>query len=99
MQEQDGQEVPLEYASRKLSDTERRWDTRERELYAIKYALEKWRDYLGLEKFVVRTDHNNLRYLATAHTGKAQRWALYLVRFNFDIEFLQGSQNNVADWL
>ncbi|EZG68594.1 putative retrotransposon protein [Gregarina niphandrodes] len=87
------------YTSRKLSDTERRWDTRERELYAIKYALEKWRDYLGLEKFVVRTDHNNLRYLATVHTGKVQRWALYLAQFNFDIEFLQGSQNNVADWL
>lgn len=31
-QKQDGQEVPIEFASRRLTDVERRWDTREREL-------------------------------------------------------------------
>ncbi|EZG56544.1 putative enzymatic polyprotein, partial [Gregarina niphandrodes] len=77
-QRQGDIEVPLELASRKFNPTERRWDTRERELFAVKWAIEKWRDYASLAHFVVRTDHNHLRYLTNVDTGKVFRWALAL---------------------
>ncbi|EZG42664.1 putative enzymatic polyprotein [Gregarina niphandrodes] len=54
-QRQGDAEVPLEFASRKFNPTERRWDTRERELFAVKWAVEKWRDYVSLAHFVVGT--------------------------------------------
>lgn len=99
MQSQNGVEVPIEYGSKKLTETETRWDTRERELFAIKWAIEHWRDYLALSHFTVKTDHNNLRYLITAEKGKVFRWAIYLAQFDFDIQFIKGTQNNVADYL
>ncbi|EZG42623.1 Gag-pol polyprotein, partial [Gregarina niphandrodes] len=62
-QVQEGREAPLEFASKKFADAERKWDTRERELFAVKWAVEKWCDYVALHHFTLRTDHANLRYL------------------------------------
>lgn len=98
-QQQGDKEVIIEYASKKLSEAEQRWDVRERELFAIKWAIDHWRDYVALAKFVVRTDHNNLRYLISVDKGKVFRWCIYLAQFDFDIEFVDGSQNNIADFL
>ncbi|EZG51080.1 putative Pol protein, partial [Gregarina niphandrodes] len=86
MQRQGEVEVPIEFASKKFSDT------RERELFAVKWAIDQWRDYVSLSHFTVVTDHNNLRYLVNVDKGKVFRWALYL-------KFISGEQNNVADWL
>ncbi|EZG42705.1 putative gag-pol polyprotein, partial [Gregarina niphandrodes] len=98
-QVQEGTEVPIEFASKKFNPTESRWDTRERELFAVKWAVEKWRDYVGLAHFTVRTDHNNLRYLTNVDKGKVFRWALALSNYDFTIEFISGETNNIADWL
>ncbi|EZG71323.1 putative Gag-pol polyprotein, partial [Gregarina niphandrodes] len=71
------QEVPLEFASKKFTEAERKWDTRETELFAVKWAVEKWCDYVALHHFTVRTDHANLRYLVGVDKGKvcsAGRW-------------------------
>lgn len=96
---QEDKEVILECASLKFTDTQSRWDTRERELYAIVWAVERWRHYVGLTHFVVRTDHNNLRYLARVDRGKVFRWALFLAQYNMTVEFKSGESNVLADWL
>ncbi|EZG79186.1 putative RNase HI in long-term repeat retroelement Ty3/gypsy family protein, partial [Gregarina niphandrodes] len=105
-QVQEGREVPLEFASKKFTDAGGKWDTRERELFAVKWAVEKWCDcvekwcdYLALHHFTVRTDHANLRYLVGVDKGKVFRWALALCRFDFTLESLSGEKNNMADWL
>lgn len=85
-------EVIVEMASKKFSDVQRRWDTREEELYAIRWAIERWRDYVCLKKFKVRTDHNNLRFLTSVEKGKVFRWALWLSQYDFEIEFLSGEK-------
>ena len=41
--EEDGREVPIEYASYKFRNAETRWDTRETELFAVKWAIDRWR--------------------------------------------------------
>ena len=45
------------------------------------------------------TDHESLKWLATATSGKVQRWALYLQQYDFTVLHLNGEHNQVADWL
>ena len=50
--------------SAKLSATERRWPTQDRELYAVKRAMAKFRPYVHSSTFdiTVMFDHNPLIY-------------------------------------
>jgi hypothetical protein len=42
----DGCERPIAFASRKLSDTQRRWSTIEKESYAVIFALQRFEHFL-----------------------------------------------------
>ncbi|XP_062414642.1 uncharacterized protein LOC134107167 [Pungitius pungitius] len=59
---------PCAFFSRKLSATERNYDIGDRELLAVKLALEEWRHWLeGADQpFMVWTDHKNLEYIRSA---------------------------------
>lgn len=59
---------PCAYFSRKLSEAERNYDVGNRELLAIKAALEEWRHWLegAQHPFVIYTDHKNLEYICSA---------------------------------
>lgn len=61
---------PCAYFSRRLTPAKRNYDVGDRELLAVKLALEEWRHLLeGTEQpFVVWTDHKNLTYLRNAKT-------------------------------
>ena len=52
----DGTEVPIEFISKTLTKTERRWSTYEKEAFAIFYALRKWEHHLRDVKFTLFTD-------------------------------------------
>ncbi|KAI2644628.1 Transposon Tf2-6 polyprotein [Labeo rohita] len=94
---------PCAYFSRKLSPAERNYDIGNRELLAIKLALEEWRHWLegANHPFQVITDHKNLQYLRDAKRlcPRQARWALFFTRFNFSISYRPGSQNVRADAL
>eukprot|EP00916_Digyalum_oweni_P010954 GHVL01018225.1.p1 GENE.GHVL01018225.1~~GHVL01018225.1.p1 ORF type:complete len:170 (-),score=22.87 GHVL01018225.1:309-818(-) len=66
---------PIEYVSKKLS-TEQRWDTREKEAYAIKWALEKFREYIKIGKVILFSDHQSLKWMSNSTSGKVQRWLM-----------------------
>ena len=51
------------YASRTLNDAQLNYSTTEKELLAIVFTLEKFRQYLVGSKVVVYTDHATIRYL------------------------------------
>ncbi len=78
---------PCAYYSRKLTPTEQNYDVGDRELLAIKAALEEWRHWLeGVRHpFTVLTDHRNLEYLKTARrlNPRQARWSLFFSRFVF----------------
>ncbi|KAL0190891.1 hypothetical protein M9458_013589, partial [Cirrhinus mrigala] len=59
---------PCAYYSRKLSPAEQNYDVGNRELLAIKLALEEWRHWLegATHPFTIITDHKNLQYLREA---------------------------------
>ncbi|KAI2646676.1 Transposon Tf2-9 polyprotein [Labeo rohita] len=94
---------PCAYYSHKLSPAERNYDVGNRELLAIKLALEEWRHWLEGSKhpFTVLTDHKNLEYLRSAKVlnHRQARWSLFFTRFQFQVSYRPGTQNTKADAL
>ena len=62
-QVQNGQEKVICYASKALNKTERNYCITEKEILAIRYFIEYFRQYLLGRKFVVRSDHQALIWL------------------------------------
>jgi hypothetical protein len=54
---------PLAYDSRKLRGPELLYNIYDKEMLAIMHALAKFRQYLVGARFVVKSDHNSLKYL------------------------------------
>lgn len=99
----DGKVHPCAFFSRRLSSSERNYCVGDKELLAVKLALEEWRHWLegSVVPFIVWTDHKNLEYLRTAKRLNARqaRWALFFTRFNFTLSYRPGSKNKKADSL
>ena len=99
----DGKLHPCAFLSRRLSPAERNYDVGDRELLAVKVALEEWRHWLeGAEQpFLVWTDHKNLEYIRSAKrlNSRQARWALFFNRFNFILSYRPGSKNAKPDAL
>ncbi len=78
---------PCAFFSHRLSPAERNYDIGNRELLAVKLALEEWRHWLegsGVP-FIVWTDHKNLEYIRSAKrlNSRQARWALFFRTFWF----------------
>ncbi len=91
------------FFSHRLSPAERNYDIGNRELLAVKLALEEWCHWLegsGVP-FVVWTDHKNLEYIQSAKrlNSRQARWALFFGRFDFSISYRPGSKNIKPDAL
>ncbi|KAK3556584.1 hypothetical protein QTP70_010780 [Hemibagrus guttatus] len=94
---------PCAFYSRKLTTAEANYDVGNRELLAIKAALEEWRHWLegARHPFQALTDHCNLEYLRGAKrlNSRQARWALFFTRFRFMVTYRPGSKNGKADAL
>ncbi|KAI2647554.1 Transposon Tf2-6 polyprotein [Labeo rohita] len=94
---------PCAFFSHRMSTAERNYDIGNRELLAVKLALEEWRHWLegsGVP-FIVWTDHKNLEYIRSAKrlNSRQARWALFFGRFDFSISYRPGSKNIKPDAL
>ncbi|KAK3545982.1 hypothetical protein QTP70_018649 [Hemibagrus guttatus] len=98
-----GKVHPCAFYSRKLTTAEVNYDVGNRELLAIKAALDEWRHWLegARHPFQVLTDHRNLEYLRGAKrlNPRQARWALFFTRFQFTVSYRPGSKNGKADAL
>lgn len=92
---------PIAYMSRKMLDAETRYPVHEQEMLAIIHALLLWRHYLMGRKFVVMTDHRSLQYFKTQPqlSNRQIHWKDIIANFDFDIEYIEGKTNIVADGL
>ncbi|KAK2889879.1 hypothetical protein Q8A73_018179 [Channa argus] len=94
---------PCAFFSRQLSPAERNYSVGDRELLAIKLALEEWRHWLerAPQTFIIWTDHKNLAHLRTAKrlNSRQARWSLFFDRFNFSLTYRPGSKNIKPDAL
>ena len=77
----DGKLHPCAFYSHRQSPTDARYDVGDRELLAVKMALEEWRHWLegAQDPFIVWTDHKILEYLKQAKRLKPRQaqWALF----------------------
>ena len=101
-----GSSVAVAFMSRKLATGQRtRWDTRDKETYAVVSALEKWASYVGYNPVLVLTDHKILESWYKEHvsglgpTGRRARWHTKLSKFNIDVVHIPGCDNFVGDAL
>jgi len=94
---------PLAFFSRKLSDTEQKYSTFDRELLAVFASEKKWRDVIDGSHTTVFTDHkpivgafksNNSRL-----SDKHQRQLSFISEYVSDIIHIAGKENVVADTL
>ena len=96
----DGIEKPIAFVSHALSASQiTKWSTPEKEAYAIFYALGKL-DYLLRDiKFTLHTDHKNLTlpFLNNEQNARVKRWKLAIQQYDFDVEYIKGAENIVAD--
>jgi hypothetical protein len=94
----DGKEVPIAFISKTLTQSQReKWSVPQKEGYAIYYALCKL-EYLLLDRhFTIHTDHKNLTYINDSVNAMVVRWKMYLQEYTFDIQFIKGLDNVVAD--
>ena len=97
-------ECPIAFASRILSPAERNYSVTEKEALACLWAAEKFHFYLYGRKFTLRTDHQALRTLLSAQGAgrrplRLHRWCDRLFAYSFDIEYVHGDTNYIADML
>ena len=102
----DGVERPVAYASKTLSDAERKYAQIEREGLAIVFGVKRFHQYVCGRRFTLVTDHRPLCRIfspsaetASVAAARLQRWALILSMYDYQIEFVSGSQNVPADVL
>lgn len=92
---------PVAYNSKQLNPAEQNYATHNKEMLAIVRALHKWRtDLLGAE-FEVYTDHRTLEYFNCQRdlNKKQLRWQTFLADYSFEIKYIKGENNSVADAL
>ena len=94
-----GEEHPVAFASRKLLPRERRYAAVEKECLVVVEGIRTFRVYLEGRHFQVQTDHRSLEYLHKMRdsNGRLSRWSLYLQPFDFSINHRPGRQNGNAD--
>lgn len=98
----NGQEHPIAYMSRSLTEPEKNYSVTEREALAVLTALEHWRCYLeNGQTFTVYTDHAALKWFLSLSnpTGRLARWGIRLSSFNFNVKHRRGKDNVIPDCL
>jgi len=99
--DQDNNEVPIAFFSKKLNKAQSNYSVTEQECLAVILSLKKFRPYIEGQAFTIITDHASLKWLMSQSdlSGRLARWALKIQGFNFQIQHRRGADNVVPDCL
>ncbi|OWZ12426.1 polyprotein [Phytophthora megakarya] len=97
----DGNDLPVAFFSKKLGQHELKWPVHEKEPFAIKQALTRWRHYLYGVSFEVYTDNSACKWFLQHPrlSGRLARWLDFFASFQFTLHHRPGALNVVADAL
>ncbi|EZG44015.1 RNA-directed DNA polymerase [Gregarina niphandrodes] len=87
----------LQFASKKLTAAESKWPIYELEAYAIVWSIFHFAHYLRGREFIVRTDHQSLKWLWSTEKSRIARWAMFLQEFQFKIIYRAGKTQQHVD--
>ena len=94
--------IPIAFFSRKLSPTQCRYSTFDRELLAVFSAVKHFRYFLEGRQFSIYTDHKPLTYAFRSSTDRSprqERQLSFISEFSTDIHHISGMENVVPDTL
>ena len=94
---------PVYFASKALTDAEKGYVAIELEALAIAWAMEKFHHFLYANHFTLETDQKPLVAILTKSLNEAtprmQRLLMRTLPYDFEIKYLPGPQNQLADCL
>ena len=101
LQEHNNIKHPVAYASRKLTEAQKKYITSEKECLAIVWAVKKFENYLYGKTFVIECDHQLLAFLGQAKytNNRLMRWSLFLTQYDTNIHYIKGTANVGADYM
>lgn len=95
-QDANGVRRIISFASKALTDIERKYSQTEREALGIVWAVEKFRLYLLGTKFTLITDCKPLHFLFKERAkpcARIERWVLRLQAYKFEVVYKPGNEN------
>lgn len=103
LQKHENEYHPVAYASRAMTETEKKYAQIEKETLAIVFAMEKFHQYVYGQHFVMETDHKPLVTLFDKDLSKCplriQRFIIRLQKYTFSLSYMPGKFLHTADAL
>jgi hypothetical protein len=95
------QDKSIAFLNKPLSKNNKHLSIYEKEFLTLIMVVERWRQYLQRQEFIIRTDHRSLAYLNEQNIqSELQRKAMTrLMGLQFKIVYRKGKENVVADAL
>ncbi|KAL0535737.1 hypothetical protein IC582_030078 [Cucumis melo] len=92
---------PIAFYSHTLALRDRAQPVYERELMVVVLVVQRWRPYLLIGKFKVKTDQKALRFLLDQRIiqPQYQKWIAKLLGYSFEVVYKPGVDNGAADAL
>ena len=100
-QNQEENWVVISYASRNLSDVEKRYSQTKKEALALVWVCERFNIYVFGRKFELETDHKGLECIYTPQSkpsARIERWVLRRQGYDYNVVYRPG-KGNIADAL
>ena len=90
----DGVNQPIAFVSKSLTSAQLQWSVIQKEAYGIYYSCMNLESLLRDRPFTIRTDHRNLLFIKQSSNHS---WYMALSELTFNIEFISGEDNGIAD--
>lgn len=88
---------PIAFLSKSLSPRNQALSVYDKEMFAILYAVDKWRPYILGRSFTILTDHQTLKHMLDQRitTPSQYKWLGKLLGYDYKIEYRAGHLNTV----